>query len=287
MNISEKITDIIRSKKTQLPTLPVVVDNILRIARDDTTSAKDLAEFVSNDQAVANKVLKLSNSAYYGMMREIDSISRAITIIGFNEVISLTIGMSVISSFRQKRLDEIIPMRDLWIHSIACAFAAKKLAGKMGLPGAEQIFLNGLLHDMGKVLFVLYFPDEYRSVLEEAKRSQAELFITEKQILGLDHSALTGLLMKRWNFPDNLLLPTRFHHNPDKCPPSFYKHASIVMVADYICQKSGLGHSGNPVIPKLGGTRKRLGLDNNDIDASVEDLKGRRNEIEEFLEMME
>lgn len=286
MKVSEKITDIIRNKKTQLPTLPVVVEKILRIARDDSTSAKDLAEFVSNDQAIANKILRLANSAYYGMMKEIDSIPRAITIIGFNEVISLTIGMTVISSFRQKHLDEIIHMQDLWVHSIACAFTAKKIAKKVGLPGAEQIFLNGLLHDMGKVLFALYFPNEYLAVLKEAEHSQTELFLMEKRILGLDHSSLTGLIMERWHFPDNLLLPTRFHHNPDKCPPHYYKHASIVMLADHICQKAGLGYSGNPAVPKLGGTRQRLGFDKTEVERSVEELKEQHSEIEEFFEMI-
>ena len=94
MKIDQKIIDMIRDKSTQIPTLPVIVEKILTMAREDSSSAKDLAKFISRDQAISNKILRLSNSAYYGMMKEIDSIPRAITIIGFNEVVSLTIGMS-------------------------------------------------------------------------------------------------------------------------------------------------------------------------------------------------
>ena len=153
MTIKEKITEVVRSKNTQLPTLPVIVNNIMSATRDERTSAEDLAGFIIKDQAISNKILKLSNSAYYGLMKEVDSIPRAITIIGFNEVISLTIGMSVLSAFRQKDLHEIFDIRDLWLHSIGCATAAKEIAKKTTGSGmAEQIFLNGLLHDMGKVI---------------------------------------------------------------------------------------------------------------------------------------
>lgn len=286
MKISEKIIDIIRDKKTQLPTLPVIVEKILRIAQEDDTSAKDLADFVTNDQAIANKILRLANSAYYGVMKQIDSIPRAITIIGFNEVVSLTIGMSVISSFRQKNLDGILNIRDLWIHSIACAYSAKELSKKTGFDTGEQIFLNGLLHDTGKVIFALYFPEEYRTVLSEADNTQSELYEKEKQILHIDHATLTGMLMERWHFPDNLLIPTRFHHNPEKCPPKHLRHTLIVKIADYICHKADLGCSGNPVVPGLGEAIEQLKLSRDVIDQCIEGLKEQRAKIEEFFEMI-
>jgi len=132
MELDRKIVDVVRNRKTQLPTLPVIVEKIMRLAGDDRTSATDLAEFISKDQAITNKILKLSNSAYYGLMKEVETISRAITIIGFNEVVGLTIGMSVFSTFRQEDLQGLIDMRDLWLHSIGCALAAKEIAKKAG-----------------------------------------------------------------------------------------------------------------------------------------------------------
>lgn len=285
MKIAEKITDMIRDKRTQMPTLPIIVEKILSIAREENTSAKDLAEFVSKDQAAANKILRLANSAYYGRMKEIDTIPRAITIIGFNEVISLTIGMGVISTFRQKGLNEILDMQDLWLHSIACAFTSKKIAKKMGLKEVEQIFLNGLLHDTGKVIFAIYFPHEYQLVLKEAKEAQIELWDMEKQILSMDHATLSGLLMERWHFPDDLTLPSRFHHHPDKCPAGYQKNALIIKLSDCLCRQADLGYSGNPVIPKSGRLRDYFGLSKAETESYVEELKTERPKIEAFFEI--
>lgn len=285
MNINEKIKDIIRSKKTNLPTLPVIVNNILTIAKDDRTSADNLAEFVCKDQAITNKILRLANSAYYGLMREVDSISRAISIIGFNEVISLTIGMSVISAFRQKEDRNAFNMRDFWIHSIGCAFASKGIAKKLGFSAAEQIFLNGLLHDTGKIIFALYFSEEYHEVIEEAKKSQEPLHRKEMQILGINHAALSGLLMEMWHFPNNLLLPSRFHHNPDKCPPKYEKQALIVEFADILCHNAGIGYSGNFVVPKPRRVIEKLRLDKTDMEVITEDLIKQRPNIDAFLEL--
>ena len=206
MKIDQKIQDMIRNKNTQLPTLPVIVEKILSMARKDNTSAKDLAETISRDQAISNKILRLSNSAYYGMMKEIDSIPRAITIIGFDEIISLTIGMSVISAFNGGNgSGKNFNMKGMWIHSLGCAFAARKTAKKLEIREAEQIFISGLLHDMGKVIFALYFPDEYNTAFDYSKENEIYLYRSEKHILGIDHAALSGLLMERWNFPDIIL----------------------------------------------------------------------------------
>ena len=285
MGIDEKIADLVRSKKTELPTLPVVVDKILTKAREERTSARDLAELISKDQAIANKLLKLTNSAYYGLMRKVTSISHAITILGFNEVIGLTIGMSVFSAFRQKDLHGLLDMSDLWLHSIGCASAARKVQQKSGSRAAEQIFLNGLLHDMGKVIFAVYFPREYRTVLEEAQESGDLLYHKEKEILGTDHAALSGLLMESWHFHDSIRMPCLFHHDSAECPPAYQSQAMVIEFADFLCQKAEIGHSGNPVLPKSAEIRGKLGISLADADTIVDELKEQRSEIEEFLKL--
>jgi len=287
MTIKEKITEVVRSKKTQLPTLPVIVNNIMSATRDERTSAEDLAGFIIKDQAISNKILKLSNSAYYGLMKEVDTIPRAITIIGFNEVVSLTIGMGVLSAFRQKDLHEIFDIRDLWLHALGCATAAKEIAKKTtGSNMAEQIFLTGLLHDTGKVILAEYFPNEYRAVLEDAKESQTPLYRKEKQALGIDHAMLSGLLMERWHFPDNILLPSRFHHNSLECPLTCRHNAMIIEFADFLCQEADIGNGGNPVVKELETVRQQLGIELRDMEEIIEGLKEQRSKIEGFLEVV-
>jgi len=286
MEINKKIIDIVRGKDTQLPTLPVIVDNILTAARDERTSATDLAGFITKDQAISNKILKLSNSAYYGLMKEVDSIPRAITVIGFNEVIGLTIGMSVFSSMGKNDMNGLLDMKELWLHSIACATAARKVAQKTRSSEADKIFLNGLLHDMGKVIFAMYLPDEYGEVFEKAKASGMPLYRTEKEILGTNHALLSGLLMKKWHFPDSLLLPSRFHHSSVSCDSAYQEHAMIVEFADFLSQKAEIGYGGNPVLPKVKKISGRLGVSSEEMEMFVTELKDQRSEIEEFFELI-
>ncbi|MBN2418842.1 MAG: HDOD domain-containing protein [Deltaproteobacteria bacterium] len=288
MKIDQKIQDMIRNKNTQLPTLPVVVEKILSMARQDNSSAKDLAELISRDQAISNKILRLSNSAYYGMMKEIDSVPRAITIIGFNEVISLTIGMSVISAFSRGNGEPVknFNMKGLWIHSLGCAFAAKKTAKKLGIMQAEQIFISGLLHDMGKVIFAIYFPGDYTATYEYTKENEIDLFKGEKLMLGIDHAVLSGLLMERWNFPDSILIPARYHHSVDQCPPRYQQISQIIAFSDYLSQKAEFGDSWTVKTPGIMKIRDQLGLDLNEADDMAEDLKKDKEEIEAFFEVM-
>jgi HD-like signal output (HDOD) protein len=287
MKIDQKIQDMVRNKNTQLPTLPVIVEKILSLAREDNTSAKDLAEIISRDQGISNKILRLSNSAYYGMMKEIDSIPRAITIIGFNEIISLTIGMSVISAFSGGNgSGKTFNMKGMWIHSLGCAFAARKTAKKLGTMEAEQIFISGLLHDMGKVLLVLYFPDEYNSAFEYSKENEISLHKGENHILGIDHASLSGLLMERWNFPDIILIPSRYHHSVDQCPPKYHRLSLIIALSDYLSQKAEFGENWTEKTPGIVKVRDQLGFTKTEIEQIVEDLKNDREEIEAFFEVM-
>jgi len=284
--IKEKITDLVRNKKTQLPTLPVIVNKILGVAADEKTSTKDLAGFIGNDQALANKILRLSNSAYYGQMKQVDSIKRAVTVIGFNEVVGLTIGMNVFSTFKENPVHEIFDLRNLWIHSVGCATAAKEIGMQTGSKAAEKLFLNGLLHDMGKVILAIHFPKEYRAVLEQANKTETFLFLNERKMLGIDHAALTGLLMERWRFPDSLIFPCRFHHDPTRCTRDFKRHAMILGLADYICYRADIGNGGSSRPPILANSLQKLGLSIKDLKKLIGVLKEKRASIQEFFELM-
>ena len=284
--IKEKITDLVRNKKTQLPTLPVIVNKVLGVAADEQASTKDLAGFISNDQALANKILRLSNSAYYGQMKQVDSIKRAVTVIGFDEVVGLTIGMNVFSTFKASPVHKIFDLRDLWIHSVGCATAAKEIGMQTGSKAAEKLFLNGLLHDMGKVIFSIYFPKEYRAVLEQANKNETFLFLKEKKMLGIDHAALSGLLMERWRFPDSLILPCRFHHDPTRCTQDYKRHAMILGLADYLCYRADIGNGGSPRPPILATSVQELGLTKKDLKKLIGVLKEKRASIQEFFELI-
>jgi HD-like signal output (HDOD) protein len=286
MKINSQIMDLVRSKKTQLPTLPVIIENILRFAGSNTTSAKDLSEYIRKDQSISNKILKLANSAYYGLVREVDTIPRAITIVGFNEVIGLTIGMSVFSAFGPCEDCKMLNMKDLWIHAIGCAISAREVANRTDKGVGEQIYLSGLLHDMGKVLFSVYFPKEYETVLEKAMESKTPLNDIENDMLGIDHATLSGLLMERWHFPDSLMLPSRYHHNLSACPSDYKNYAMIINVADFLCRKANIGHSGNHFSPSLEKFSSNHGICTGEMEIIMKELNSQRSKIEEFFHLI-
>jgi len=283
MNIRENVIDLVRNRTTSLPTLPVVVNNIIVTARSEKTSAQDLADFIMNDQAISTRVLRIANSAYYGMPKKIDSISRAIVLIGFKEIISLALGMGIFSALSKKGVDTPIDMTELWKHSIGVGFAAEKIATKRRKIPDESTILIGLLHDIGKIIFCLYFPNEYAEVLKKTSNEPTPLFKIEKEYLGLDHAEMAHLLMKQWNFPTSLIQPVRYHHNPSECPAEQVDMAMLVNLANSICHESGIGQSGNNYMEIDNKILKKLGLSDEDVGTLTEELKSERDQVEDFL----
>ncbi len=283
MDINKKIVDIIRDKNTQLPTLPLIIENIFKIASDDKTSSKDLAAFISKDQAMVNKILKIANSAYFGLSKTVSSLSHAITIIGFKEVTNLTIGLNVFSIFQKIGAEGILNMKDLWLHSIGCALISKKIAKEIVQNDAEQAFLIGLLHDMGKVILAVYFPTEYKTVLREANESQTPLYLKENERFGLDHAMIAGMLMEQWNFPDSIAIPCRFHHNSSVCDPKYQIQAIEIEIADNLCHRAEIGRSGNSVIGNIEQIQGKLGLTSEKLDYLLSNLTEERKSAEEFV----
>ena len=284
MQVLDQITDLIRSRRTQIPTLPVIVQKVFNLACSDDTSVPQMVSVISKDQAIANKLLRLANSAYFGFSSKVDSIHRAISLLGFNEVLGLVVGMSVFSAFKGKGSKEVLDMDGLWVHSIGCATAAREIAKKILGGESELIFLNGLLHDMGKIFFSVYFPDEYSAVMVTAQDDHTPLFKQEEKIMGLSHAEIAGLLMSYWKFPDTLMIPCRFHHNADHCPHDHQRAAWIVQLADNLCHRARIGESGNPAIVKDESIRGQIGLSVNDQKEVMKRLEEQKEQIEEFLD---
>lgn len=292
--VRKRLTDLLRNKRTQLPTLPVVAQNIIRISRSPDSSAKDLADFIGKDQALANKVLRMANSSYYGMGKKVDSILRAITIIGFDEILGMAIGIGVLPSFKTNPIGRILNMRQLWLHSLGCCFAARNIITYLqrNKPAAstalleKATFLPTLLHDMGKIIFSIYFPAEYAQVLQQALKEEIPLQLTEREMLGLDHANLSSSLMQHWNFPETILVPVRHHHTPERCDDDYRDGARLITLANSLVQEAGIGDSYNrqsydPV--KIG---EKLGLDDNALQSLTTTLVQQQGEIEQFLQVI-
>ncbi len=282
MDVKEKVLRMIQQRESDLPTLPVVLDRIISVASDENTTTEKLAEIIAYDQGMTNKLLKLANSVYYAQKTPVETIKRAISVIGFDEIIGIALGMGILSSVSEKS-GLTLDMKALWIHGIGVATVAKELAKRTNPAIAGKIFVPALLHDMGKVIFSVHFKEEYIKARQFAMENKKPLYLSENHILKLDHSVMSALLMKRWDFPPSIMIPCRFHHSPESSPVKYRHQSLIINLADYLTQKAGVGHSGNPVPVTIKNAPKKIGVNEAVLRLTIDQLKRKESDIKEFF----
>ena len=214
MASSSAIQDRVQAKKEvrrikNLPTVPGIVAKIARMVENPETSAAEVGRLISQDQVLSAKVLRMANSAFFGMSRKISSISQALVILGFEVVKGLVLTSSVFDMIQKS-------MAGLWEHSIGCAAASGAVATLLGRADAEEILVAGLLHDLGKVVLALNLPDEMSLVRDKVASGNVLFYEAENAVLDFDHCELGQWLAEHWNLPESLAEPMRLHNRPEK-----------------------------------------------------------------------
>jgi HD-like signal output (HDOD) protein len=191
-------------------------------------------------------LLKLVNSAFFALPSKVDSITRAVALIGGRELSALAMGLSVIRFFKGIPAT-VMDMKNFWLHSVACGIFARILAHRGSELSEELFFLGGLLHDIGRLIMFSEYPRVSAYTIDVAKKRKVPLVIVEREILGYDHSQVTGLLLQKWEFPKSLQTMIRYHHTPliSRTPMD----SAIILTADIMSIALGFGFSGNPCIP--------------------------------------
>jgi HD-like signal output (HDOD) protein len=200
-----------------LPTIPIAAQHAMTLARDERSSMRGIAEVISQDQALATRVLKTVNSAFYGLRQSVGTLPLALTILGVREIINLVLGISILSAFPESTDTELFSQRALWRASARCAHAAKELAHAVGLGRlGSEAFLGGLVHDIGLIVLDQYFHDEFMAVLRATQRDGLEPLAAETKILGTTHASIGAWLAERWLFPKALVEAIAYHHCPSE-----------------------------------------------------------------------
>jgi HD-like signal output (HDOD) protein len=282
MDVKTEVLKMVQKKESDIPALPVVIDRIISAASNKKTTTAELADVISHDQGMTNKLLRLSNSIYYAQKTRVETIKRSITVIGFDEIIGIALGMGVLSAVAEKT-GLTLGLKALWIHGIGVATVSKELAKRTNPAIANKIFIPALLHDMGKIIFSIYFKDEYVKLKQFAMENKKPLYFAENAVFKIDHAMLSALLMKRWNFPESIIIPSRFHHTPESSPVKYRHQSLIINLADYLTQKAGIGHSGNPVPVTVKNASKKIGVEEFILRLTIEQLQRKEGEIKEFF----
>ncbi len=199
----------------QIPTLPTIVARALQIIDDPNSQAEHLGKLLSQDPALSVKVLRLANSAFYGIPRTISSINQAVIILGFNTLRSLVLSATVFKIFGGH--GHGIDRGRFWTHSVSAAMATRILARKVARVhsvNADAAFMAGLLHKLGLLIFEIIASAPHAAVLARAEQGEASLAELERETMGIHYAQLGGLLAERWELPEELQQPIVCHIRP-------------------------------------------------------------------------
>ena len=245
----DKIEKIVKHVKN-MPMLPSVMSKLLEIVDDPHSSAPQLARFLNNDPALTAKILKLANSAFYGFPQRIGTINLAIVVLGFQSVKYLGLSASGVEIFAKGDYQNYFDPTRFWLHSIASAAGCKIIADKGNFKAPGEIFVSGLLHDIGILVLCNHLTDEYRKVLKDANQDRMSLHDAELRVLGFSHADVGGYLLEKWRLPAHQSSAIYDYPNPwvsNKLP----KIAMLVNFSDILARRMGYSILENDVPPEI------------------------------------
>lgn len=241
-----QLDDVIKQIK-DLPTLPVVAQEMLSNLDDENTGLDVICEKVSLDQSLTAKMLRLANSSYYGANSKVVTLQQAVALLGIKNVKELILMASIESSFPTSNCHNF-DAKAFWRHSIATAICAELISRTLKMKH-DFAFTAGLLHDIGRLVLVTCFPKDYEKVLDFREQQDCYLLDAERAVMGVDHVVVGWLLAKEWEFSDAIQDAIRGHHQPDD--KSLNSIASVVHVANSIVHALDLGNTEHDLVPIL------------------------------------
>lgn len=262
-----------------MPAFPKSVQRILELTRDVNCTAKDLVQVIDKDPVVTVKILRVVNSAYYSLPKQITSINHALVYLGFNTIKNLALSIAAIGMLPKDNAAGFDGQQYL-LHSLATASIAKQLAARVDDADPMDCFIAGLLHDFGKVVFAQFMPTDFRLALDISKETQTSLATALRRVIGADHAVVGAMLVEKWRFAPNLIETIR-HQHPDDLKDTGM--IACVFAANQISKKLKFGFGGNPWVDELPEPiQNRLGGNLNDVISSLGDLTAMIEEAQVF-----
>ena len=230
----------------KLPEVPSVVFELNEIIADPLSSSADIARLVNQSPSLAALLLKIVNSAFYGFRSKVDSISRAVVMIGSKEISNLALGITIMETFKDIPR-QVMDVTSFMEHSLGCGIVARILAAYANITATEQLFVSGLLHDIGRLVVCRYFPEIMGMILSDSRRTAVSVMQSERNLSGKPHTQIGKKLIQKWKLPYALENNVLYHHNPSASPNP--EAAAVVQMADIIMHGLGFSGSGEHRVP--------------------------------------
>lgn len=265
-----------------MPAFPKSVHRILELTSDINCNPKELVQVIEHDPVLILKILKLVNSSYFGLAQKISSINHAVVYVGLNTIKNLALSTATIGMLPRKNkagfdIDAFL------LHSLSTAAIAKLLAKNMNVTGTDlfDFFLVGLLHDVGKIVFAQFMPEEFKKAMAKAKKYGVALRRAEKKIIGADHSEVGYMLGEKWQLAPSLTEAIRDHHFPGGYKGQVSVLTEYLFIANQVSKQKKIGFGGEEQVEPLpAALSKKMGMNLDEIIESLEDLE---SEVEKAL----
>jgi HD-like signal output (HDOD) protein len=216
----------------ELPYSPALLTTLYtQTGQNSSTPLDEIAETLSRDQGLTAKILTMANSAFYGLQQEVTTVSRAIAVLGLNEVRALVLAVGVKALTKNKHFPQEFKVDEYWEHQLSVALIARFLAPFMGGLDGDNLFTAGILHDLGKLLTALHSAEDWRAIQTLAVSKNISYSEAEEEHWGIEHGVIGSMVMGTWNLPGDLIEPVNWHHAPMHSP-SHRRQALVLCVAD-------------------------------------------------------
>lgn len=233
-----------------LPPLPVALQRLIHLTQSPETSFEEIARTAEMDHGLGVRMLRAANSAYYGLSRQVKTVSQATILLGRNTVRNLALSLSVL--MLRDRMDDSWPLQPgpFWEHTLATGSAARALARHLRLSDPDEAFVAGLLHDVGKVILAGSDREGYGRLIARARAEQRPLHLLEREVYGVDHASVGASVCRRWQLPDSLANAVAMHHG-SAAPASDERAvwlANLTFVGNRLAKTTRIGDSGSPLV---------------------------------------
>lgn len=255
----------------EISTLPQVALAVIEVASDPDAGAGELKDAVEIDPALSARVLRVVNSAAYGLRTTITNLHQAVSYVGFNQIRNLALTASVSEVFKSGAAIGTYQRAGLWRHLVSVGLCARLLASRLKLPGFEDAYLAGLLHDIGIILIDQHAHEQFRAVIGSLNE-RTTLINAERSILGFDHCAIGARVAETWRFPELTRAAIRFHHNALSYTGAGAALVACVEIANVVCTMKGISSVGRKIVPANTQVFAAQGLRREDILVLAQDL---------------
>jgi HD-like signal output (HDOD) protein len=227
----------IKAQIEAFPALPATVGKVLAVTADPASSADDLISAILPDQSMCAAILKVANSAFFGIPREVSTLERAVVVLGYEEIRNIVIGKAIFAAFPKMSGKDHAKVHLLWEHAFACGLAAKIIGEDLQLSPSE-LFIAGLIHDIGRLAMFVVFPQEYPLLGELAQPGYGIVADEEERLFAIRHDQVGLQLAEKWLLPQQFAIAIGHHHNPREAP-ALRQYPLIVQVADTLALMHG------------------------------------------------